>query len=157
MALFHRAAQFAFQCAGMASSKQLTAVKAEAMGFLLPEVGLQAMARLLQGICLGSPQALSGSAGVAQSSHWRQLLQGMTSPPPFFDNLPQQAAAPPKTSTVSPEVRRNFFPTIFLMLQMPRQSSANQASPFWDSLHRNAAVHMALHQSGQGSIRHGLI
>lgn len=78
--------------AGMAASKQLTAAKADAMGFLSPEVGLGAMARLLEGIRQGHSRALCGSAGVAQSSYWRQLLQGMTSPPPFFADLP---SAPP--------------------------------------------------------------
>lgn len=78
--------------AGMAAAKQLTAAKADAMGFLSPHIGLGAMARLLQGVRLGSPLALCGSAGVAQSSYWRQLLQGMTSPPPFFADLPPVAA-----------------------------------------------------------------
>ncbi len=94
---------------GMAASKQLTAAKAEAMGFLLPEVGLEAMGRLLEGVRLGSPHALSGSAGVAQSSYWRQLLQGMTSPPPFFADLPQPSAAPDSSAPAS-EVGRILHP-----------------------------------------------
>lgn len=86
----------------MAASKQLTAAKSDAMGFLSPQVGLGAMTRLLQGVRLGSPLALCGSAGVAQSSYWRQLLQGMTSPPPFFADLPALAVI---GSELAPELQ----------------------------------------------------